>query len=525
LQYISSNNTVVEQNTIMSSTTNNADEASVTSFPLEARVILHSLKAADLNGKIGVIKSDLSSADRQTVFIPQLDRSVGLKPSNLRYEPRTLESLSVKELKMILKKKNNDGELVGMDKSDLRSEVTKLMSSKSESESESADENEIPKLLAKAKLSLPKPVAPVTVNNNNPGVGSQAADNLGNMNPDQLRQQARMMRTMDPNYIRQTNPQLAHMSDEQIRGAADQMEMMANNPAMMKQAADQIRNMDPTELQRMQAQMTGGNNGTASSGSTIPTNTTSTTPLNVAPNGTPTANQAEQAANMMANMSPDQLRQQAQMLKTMDPNTIRATNPQLAHMTDEQIKQAASQFEMMASNPAMMKMAMEQLKGGAGQPGSSPADMAAQMGAGGDAGQMLANMDKTQMKQMLNSLKESPEMMKQFAGMTGMNEEQLRKGVESFASMDDTKMDSALKMMQTAQKAKDKWNTVNSKVGGHLLKILIVMGVLLIGYIVSYIVIRRSISSDMGDGSVEDLKTILQPETTTHIEEDLDSEF
>jgi hypothetical protein len=505
----------------MSSTTNNAEEVSVTSFPLEARVILHSLNAADLNGKIGVIKSDLSSADRHTVFIPQLDRSVGLKPSNLRYEPRTLESLSVKELKMILKKKNNDGELVGMDKSDLRTEVTKLMSS------ESADENEIPKLLAKAKLSQPKPVAPVSVKNN-PGVGSQAADNLGNMNPDQLRQQARMMRTMDPNYIRQTNPQLAHMSDEQIRGAANQMEMMANNPQMMKQAADQIRNMDPAELQRMQAQMTGGNNGTTSSGS-IPANTnTNATPLNVAPNGTPTANQAEQAANMMSNMSPDQLRQQAQMLKTMDPNTIRATNPQLAHMTDEQIKQAASQFEMMASNPAMMKMAMEQLKGGvppSGQPGSSPADMAAQMGAGGDAGQMLANMDKTQMKQMLNSLKESPEMMKQFAGMTGMNEEQLRKGVESFASMDDTKMDSALKMMQTAQKAKDKWNTINSKVGGHLLKILIAMGVLVIAYIVTYFIIRRSINSDVGDGSVEDLKNVLQPETTTHIEDDLDSEF
>jgi hypothetical protein len=506
----------------MSSTANNAEEVSVTSFPLEARVILHSLKAADLNGKIGVIKSDLSSADRYTVFIPQLNRSVGLKASNLRYEPRTLESLSVKELKMILKKKNNDGELVGMDKSDLRAEVTELMSSESESADE--NENEIPKLLAKAKLSQPKPVAPVSVKNN-PGVGSQAADNLGNMNPDQLRQQARMMRTMDPNYIRQTNPQLAHMSDEQIRDAANQMEMMANNPQMMKQAADQIRNMDPAELQRMQAQMTGGNNGTTNSGS-IPANTN--TPLNVAPNGTPTPNQAEQAANMMSNMSPDQLRQQAQMLKTMDPNTIRATNPQLAHMTDEQIKQAAGQFEMMASNPAMMKMAMEQLKSGvppSGQPGSSPANMAAQMGAGGDAGQMLANMDKNQMKQMLNSLKERPEMMKQFAGMTGMNEEQLRKGVESFASMDDKKMDSALKMMQTAQKAKDKWNIVNSKVGGHLLKILIAMGVLVIGYIVTYFVIRRSISSDVGDGSVEDLKTILQPETTTHIEDDLDSEF
>jgi hypothetical protein len=40
------------------------------------------------------------------------------------------------------------------------------------------------------------------------------------------------------------NPGLSHMMDDQIRQAADQMEMMANNPAMMQQAKEQMKNMN-----------------------------------------------------------------------------------------------------------------------------------------------------------------------------------------------------------------------------------------------------------------------------------------
>jgi len=400
----------------------------------------------------------------------------------------------VKELKIILKQKNKqteDAALSGMDKSDLQSEVSKHISSS----------DEIPELLAKVKAK--EFSQPVTINNNS-NVGAQAADNLSNMNPEQLRQQARMIRSMDSNMIRRTNPQLANMTDDQLRMMADQMEMMANNPHMMQMAADQMKNMNPAEIQMMQAQMT--RNGT--SGSNL-SNTTSSIASNnslakdMNSNGTPTSsiNQAQQAADMMSNMSPEQLRQQAQMLKTMDPDTIRQMNPQMAHMSVEQIRMAANQFEMIASNPSMMKMAMEQMKsvtpeqfdsmsnGVSGPTAGSPIDIT-QMG--GDPSQMLAGLDKTQLKQMLNSLKDNPEMMKQFASMTGMNEGQLKKGVESFAGMDDAKMDFALKMMQSAQKLKEKWNQIDTKANGHLSKILIIIGVLVIGWIISYFFFRRT---------------------------------
>merc|ERR1711990_1318064 len=113
----------------------------------------------------------------------------------------------------------------------------------------------------------------------------------------------------------------------------------------------------------------------------------------------------------------------------------------------------------MASNPGMMKMAMDQMKNmtpeqvEAMRNGNfTPPDMS-QMG--GDPAQMLANMDKNQLKQMLKSLKENPEMMKQFTAMSGLKEEQLMQGVDMFANMDDDKLDAALAVMAKAQKAKE----------------------------------------------------------------------
>lgn len=45
-----------------------------------------------------------------------------------------------------------------------------------------------------------------------------------------------MMRAMDITTLRGMNPQFAQLSDEQIRMSIDQMEMMANNPSMLKYA-------------------------------------------------------------------------------------------------------------------------------------------------------------------------------------------------------------------------------------------------------------------------------------------------
>ena len=453
-----------------------------TDFPTEARVILHSLlKAADLNGKTGIVRSALSSAGRHTVYIEELDKSVALKPSNLKYEPITLESLSVKELKMVLKYKSKEpADTVGMEKADLEAKVSEAIDST----------EELPAVLAKAKSQAnPKPSGVSAA------AQAQAAQQLGNMSPEQLRQQARMMRSMDPATVRRMNPQLANMTDAQLKMAADRMEMMANNPAMMKMAAKQMAEMDPAKLQQMQAQM--ASNPTASGGAPAPT-------------ATSTMSQAQQAAKMMQDMSPEQLKQQAQMLRTMDPDVIRRTNPQMANMTDSQIKMAASQFEMMAANPAMMKMAAQQManatpeqleamakgqmpaSGGQTAPSGTAASMAEAMG---DPTEMLANIDKTQLKEMLNMVKDNPEMLKQYAQMAGMSEDQLKQGVESFASMDDSKMDAALRVMKTVSKAKGAWDKTNAKVGGNLKYILVGTFFLLVNWIVWYFFLRSKTES------------------------------
>jgi hypothetical protein len=435
----------------------------MTSFPLEARVILHGLvKAPDLNGRTGIIKSEVTDG-RQQVHLEDLNKNVALKVDNLKYEGREIATLSVKELKLLLKLKNvEDTELVGADKTELK---TKLKDMAISSE-------EIAQILAIAKA--PKPTAPAAAAATNTtfnGQASQAADQLSSMSPEQMRQQAQMMRSMDPDHIRRTNPQLAHMSNDQLQQAATQMEMMANNPEMMKTAADQMKNMSPQELQRMQA--TGGAGAVAPAAGASPN--------------------AQQGANMMANMTPEQLRKQAEMMKSMPPDQIRRMNPQLAHMSDAQIQMAANQFQMMADNPDMMKMAMDQMKNmspdevakmqqQAGNNPENPPDLANM----GDPAKMLESMDPKQLKQMMTTLKQNPEMLKQFATMSGMPEAQLTQGLEMFAGLSDDKMESALKMMQKAQKAKDMWSKANSKTGGHLLKIVIVVGITLV-----YLVIQR----------------------------------
>lgn len=177
----------------------------------------------------------------------------------------------------------------------------------------------------------------------------------------------------------------------------------------------------------------------------------------------------------------------------MPPDQIRRMNPQLAHMTDAQIQMAANQFQMMADNPDMMKMAMDQMKNMSpddiaklqqqtGSTPENPPDLANM----GDPAKMLENMDPKQLKQMMTTLKQNPEMLKQFAAMSGMPEEKLAQGLEMFAGLSDDKMESALKVMQKAQKAKDMWTNGNAKTGGHLMKIVIVVGITLV-----YLMVQR----------------------------------
>lgn len=443
-------------------------------FPVGTRVVLKGLvKAPELNGQVGVVKSGLT-AGRQNVLLESSETPVALKVSNLSFEGRTLDSLSIKELKAILLSRSHatDVGLNGLDKKDLVMKVQALKDSTPENLAQWISEAQVNNG-TKAKLNTAAAAQKANVD------PMQAANQLSNMNPEQLRQQARMMRTMDPDTIRRMNPQLAHMTNAQIQAAANQMDMLANNPSMMKMATDQMKNMSPEEIQRMQNQAQGG--GAA------PTPTMAPATQMPMP---PTANSTSQAADMMANMTPEQLKQQADMFESMSPDAIRQMNPQVAHMTDDQIQMAATQFRMMADNPEMMKMAMDQMKNLSPEEiedirnGKAPPTVDPMMG--GDPSQIMANMDKKQLKSMLKTMKQNPEMLKQFAASSGMSEQQLAQGMEMFADMEDDKLDMALGMMQRVQKAKDVWSSANSMAGGHLTKILIVLGIVFILLLANY---------------------------------------
>ena len=469
----------------------------MSSFPLYAKVVLQGLqKAPELNGKEAVVQSALSETGRQQVYIASLSKTVNIKPANLLYQDRPVDSLSVKELKRVLEatqeKAENTNETdkkdetpAPVDKSELQAQVAKLTDSPQEIAEILAIAEAKEEEAAAAKKPKKKSTRSTSNNANSNNNPQHVANAMENMSPEQLRQQAHMLRTMNPNVLRAQNPQLAHMTDAQIRQAAQQFEMMASNPALRKQALDQMKHMSPEQMAAM-----GG--GPAARG--------------------PPQNPAE----AMANMTPEQMRQQAHMLKTMDPDTIRRTNPQLAHMSNDQIKQAAAQFEMMANNPDMMKMAMDQMKN------MTPEQMeAVQRGempppddsaAAADPATMLANMDKKQLKQMLRTVKDNPDMIKQFAKMTGSSEEATQKSLEAFANMDDAKLDMAVTALSFVQKLQQWWKSTSTThklltVGG--IGFTILAGIYALVALVIYM--RSSSSSGDAAASVKDDAAAAEP--------------
>jgi len=328
-----------------------------TSFPVGVRVVLKDLNAAQHNGKAGVVRSGPLANGRQNVFVEGDDKIMALRAGNMQLEPRDADTLSIRELKIVLGRKRSNGDLVslttaGMDKSDLQRSVSQLCTPE-----------ETAQILAEAagKESDPAPGSASAPTMSKAEIERQA-DVMSEMSPDQLRQQAAMMRSMDPSTLRRMNPQMAGMSDAQIKFAADQLEMMAGNPSLMKQAADQMKQMSSEELERQRrAVMSGNTPAAAASSSTPPPAQPSPSP---AGSSVPkmSKSQIEQQADLMSEMSPDQLRQQAAMMRAMDPAALRRMDPQLAGMSDSQIRFAADQLEMMASDPSMMRMAAEQVK-------------------------------------------------------------------------------------------------------------------------------------------------------------------
>ena len=187
------------------------------SIPIGASVLLQNLqKSSHLNDKKCIVKSSLhASTGRQEVYIFDQEKTMAVKPSNLRYEPRELSSLSVAEMKGILNVvlKKDEKEWVGMDKEELRCFVKHAI--------EEEDPIEIAKLVAKANE--PKEVPSPTYTMNDINVGSlnssqlkQGAERMSSMIPDDLRRQAATMRAMGPAAMRNMNPQMARMSGKWV---------------------------------------------------------------------------------------------------------------------------------------------------------------------------------------------------------------------------------------------------------------------------------------------------------------------
>eukprot|EP00586_Coscinodiscus_wailesii_P022784 CAMPEP_0172497216 /NCGR_PEP_ID=MMETSP1066-20121228/96734_1 /TAXON_ID=671091 /ORGANISM="Coscinodiscus wailesii, Strain CCMP2513" /LENGTH=485 /DNA_ID=CAMNT_0013269855 /DNA_START=55 /DNA_END=1509 /DNA_ORIENTATION=+ len=431
--------------------------ATGTPFALHARVKLYGLvKAPHLNEKTGIVSSSSVNKDgRQTVHIPELNKTVSLKLCNMVYEGRSIDSLSIREMKTVLTRKSNvaESELNGIDKSEVRKKVGEL----------GLSEEEIAEIVysAESSNSRSSPIASNTTSSNSQSSTNPTAvaDQLSSMSPEQLRQQAQMMRSMDPSTLRVMNPQMAHLSDAQIKSAADQMEMMSNNPAMMKMAVDQVKNMSHEDLDGARSRFGGISNNEKSTSATS------------------SSQKQAQASDLLSNMTPEQLRQQAEMMRSMDMDTLRATNPQMmGNMNDDQIKSAINQISMMADNPELVKAAAEKMKN------ISPDDMANMAGAG--AGKLdpssfaesAASMDPAMMKQSIEMLKCNPEMVKQFAASTGMSEDQVNKTIDMFGNMSDDQLNKTLGFMVKMQKLKSSgaavWTAVDKVFMGQLSKVL-----------------------------------------------------
>ena len=104
------------------------------------------------------------------------------------------------------------------------------------------------------------------ISNNKPETISKtqfehAAQQMSSLSPTQLRQQAAMLRSMPYDTLRKTNPPMAHMTDLQIEMSITQLEQMAENPELMKLAADQMKSMTEEQYESMKQIMLGGGGG------------------------------------------------------------------------------------------------------------------------------------------------------------------------------------------------------------------------------------------------------------------------
>ena len=239
--------------------------------------------------------------------------------------------------------------------------------------------------------------------------------------------------------------------------------------------------------------------------------------------------QMKEAAEKMQSADPEQLKRQAAMMRSMPKDQLRRMNPQFANFSDQQMEMAIQQTEQMAANPEMMKMAAEQMKnmtpeqleemkkmaqgmGGAGAGGmggmmggggggSGGGGAVTSGGGGGGGGRRRRRRRRSRAAQCANGsvagdeygpraaeehagdAEEEPamlkSMMKMVPGGDKMDEKQLIAQLEAVEKMDPATLQ---RMMKFGQWGKAKFDAVkpyydraNAAVGGHLLKILVLL--------------------------------------------------
>ncbi|KAL7467397.1 hypothetical protein ACHAXS_007647 [Conticribra weissflogii] len=508
----------------------------MSSFPIGSSVLLQGLVgAAQYNDKKGIVRSKVNASGRQEVYVFEANKSMAIKPINMKYEPRDISTLSIADMKGLLlvakKLSKEPEEWKGIDKDELQKMVATVANTPEEIASLVAQANEPKEIPSAAPKSQP------TISKDQL---RQGAERMSQMSPEALKQQALTMRAMGPTALRNMNPQMAHMTDAQINMAIEQMEAVANNPAMMKMAAEQMKNISPEELEAMQNDPALKKMATpATSNSTASTPVATPTVNNISPD------QFKDATQKMASMTPEQLRAQTNMLKSLPMDTLRKTNPQMANMTDEQIRMSIAQMEQMAENPEMLKMAAEQMKdltpeqfesmrkmmgGGFGAgatnvnsgttsygsnncSGSSPDNK----GMPSDPSQMMEALlsNPEQLKSMIKTMKANPEMMKQMVaaqmgGESAMNDakrEQIEKSIDQFANMDEVQLERYLKVATFAQAVAkpvlNAWNGLKRMLGVSSKTLLVILNFVIIGSFVGLIMWYRS------RGESEDLQDVL----------------
>ena len=205
-----------------------------TSFPIGSCVLLQNLvNGSQFNDKKGIVKSHPdANSGRQEVYVFEAQRSMAIKPANLRYEPRELSSLSITEMRGLLRiyssdsnNNNNNSEAAsagesecsGMNKEELRTHVTKVLGT-----TISNDAVQIAELVARSNepkdTTFPPNSSASASSSSSSSLNSsqlrQGAERMSQMSPNDIRQQAATMKAMGPAALRAMNPQMARMTGE-----------------------------------------------------------------------------------------------------------------------------------------------------------------------------------------------------------------------------------------------------------------------------------------------------------------------